>query len=84
MLPFPSLPLTPLGYHLARIPMDVRLSKMLVVSTIFGKGCIELALTITASLCGKFPFYSPPDRREESNKAHRKFYYRDVERLAQM
>lgn len=30
VLPEPSLPLTPLGFHLARLPLDIKLGKMLI------------------------------------------------------
>lgn len=78
ILPQPGLPLTPLGYHLARIPMDVRLGKMLIMSTLLGVE--EIMLTVAASLCGKSPFLAPPDKIAEANAAHGRYlYHRSVE-----
>lgn len=59
VLPVSGLPLTPLGLQLARLPMDVRLAKMLVVSVTLG--CEEPVLTIAAALCGKSVFVTPHD-----------------------
>lgn len=46
--------LTPLGYHLAKLPVDVKLGKMLVFGAFFQ--CIDPVLTIAASLSSKSPF----------------------------
>ena len=46
--------LTPLGLHLANLPLDAGLGKMLVYGTILG--CIEPILTIAAGLSTKSPF----------------------------
>ena len=46
--------LTALGRHLARLPVDVRLAKMLVYGALFN--CIEPILTIAATLSCKSPF----------------------------
>lgn len=35
VLPLPVLPLTALGYHLARMPVDVRIGKMLIYGSLF-------------------------------------------------
>lgn len=48
--------LTPLGYHLAKLPVDVRLGKMLIFGTLFK--CLDKVLTIAASLSTKSPFSS--------------------------
>uniref|UniRef100_A0A8C2SZV7 Putative ATP-dependent RNA helicase DHX57 n=1 Tax=Coturnix japonica TaxID=93934 RepID=A0A8C2SZV7_COTJA len=58
--------LTPLGYHLASLPVDVRIGKLMLFGTIFR--CLDPALTIAASLAFKSPFVSPWDKREEANK----------------
>lgn len=34
VLPIPSIPLTALGYHLARMPVDVRIGKMLIYASL--------------------------------------------------
>ena len=46
--------LTPLGQHLAKLPVDVRLGKMLVLGSLFQ--CLDKVLTIAASLSCKSPF----------------------------
>merc|ERR1712194_410571 len=46
--------LTPLGLHLAKLPVDVKLGKMLIFGSLFQ--CIDPILTIAASLSSKSPF----------------------------
>uniref|UniRef100_A0A672ZNG8 Putative ATP-dependent RNA helicase DHX57 n=1 Tax=Sphaeramia orbicularis TaxID=375764 RepID=A0A672ZNG8_9TELE len=58
--------LTPLGYHLACLPVDVRIGKLMLFGAIFR--CLDPALTIAASLAFKSPFVSPWDKREEANE----------------
>lgn len=48
--------LTPLGYHLASLPVDVRIGKLMLFGAIFC--CLDSALTIAASLAFKSPFVS--------------------------
>lgn len=48
--------LTPLGYHLACLPVDVRIGKLMLLGAIFR--CLDPALTIAASLAFKSPFVS--------------------------
>jgi len=52
----PDEKLTPLGYHLASLPVDVRIGKLMLFGTIFR--CLDPALTIAASLAFKSPFVS--------------------------
>ncbi|ELR25721.1 helicase conserved Cterminal domain containing protein [Acanthamoeba castellanii str. Neff] len=60
--------LTPLGYHLAQLPVDVHIGKMMLFGAILC--CLDPVLTIAAAMsAGKSAFYSPPDRREEANQA---------------
>jgi ATP-dependent RNA helicase DHX57 len=40
--------MTPLGYHLAHLPMDVKIGKILIVGCILG--CLDPALTLAAAL----------------------------------
>ena len=68
ILPYDNYPLTALGYHLAKMPVDVRLGKILVYASILQ--CIEPALTIVASLGSKSPFSCPPYHQEEARGAH--------------
>ena len=46
--------LTPLGQHLAKLPVDVRLGKMLIFGSLFH--CIDSVLTIAAGLSSQSPF----------------------------
>lgn len=46
--------LTPLGLHLAKLPVDVRLGKMLIYGALFQ--CIDPILTIAASISSQSPF----------------------------
>jgi ATP-dependent RNA helicase DHX29 len=47
--------LTPLGYHLSRLPMDAKVGKVLLVGCILG--CLDSALTVAAALsCTKSCF----------------------------
>ena len=71
ILPKANLPLTALGYHLAQMPVDVRIGKMLITASLLN--CIEPALTIAATLAGKSPFMTPPNNREEAAKSHNSF-----------
>jgi HrpA-like RNA helicase len=59
----PDLPLTPLGAHLARLPVDPHLGKMLIYASVFG--CLDPVLTIAACLSYKSPFSSSIDRRSQ-------------------
>jgi hypothetical protein len=63
--------LTPLGYHLASLPVNVRVGKMMLFGSIFR--CLDPVLTIAAGLASRSPFVSPFDKREEADKAHRAF-----------
>jgi ATP-dependent RNA helicase DHX29 len=46
--------LTPLGQHLAKLPVDVRLGKMLIHGALFR--CMDKVLTIAAGLSSQSPF----------------------------
>lgn len=64
--------LTPLGYHLARMPLDPQIGKMLVYGSLLR--CTDDVLTIAAGLCGRSPFLSGmPNNRDDANKAKAKF-----------
>ncbi|XP_068681408.1 putative ATP-dependent RNA helicase DHX57 isoform X2 [Montipora foliosa] len=58
--------LTPLGYHLAALPVDVRIGKLILLGAIFG--CLDPVLTIGAILSYRSPFSAPFDKREEADK----------------
>ncbi|XP_063158048.1 putative ATP-dependent RNA helicase DHX57 isoform X1 [Candoia aspera] len=72
--------LTPLGHHLASLPVDVRLGKLMLLGTIFR--CLDPALTIAASRAHKSPFISPWDKREEAFKKKLEFSIGNSDYLA--
>nr|CAH8828658.1 unnamed protein product [Trichobilharzia regenti] len=57
--------LTPLGFILARLPIEPRLGKMLVFACVFNLGGVAAVLSSIASL-GLDPFLLPPDNRRLS------------------
>ncbi|KAL3843675.1 hypothetical protein ACJIZ3_001078 [Penstemon smallii] len=59
--------LTPLGYHLAKLPVDVLIGKMMIYGGIFG--CLSPILTISAFLSYKSPFVYPKDEKENVERA---------------
>ena len=68
--------LTVLGEIMAKLPLDVKLGKMIVLGHIFG--ILEEAIIIAAGLNGKSIFTAPFDRRVQAYKnklfwAHRNF-----------
>ncbi|XP_057710392.1 putative ATP-dependent RNA helicase DHX57 [Corythoichthys intestinalis] len=72
--------LTPLGYHLARLPVDVRVAKLMLFGAIFR--CLDPALTIAASLAFKSPFVAPWDKREQANEKKLEFALANSDHLA--
>lgn len=64
--------LTALGHHLARMPLEPRVGKILVYGALLG--CIDPALTIAAAMSlARSPFLSPFDRRREAEAARLPF-----------
>eukprot|EP01018_Ginkgo_biloba_P026980 Gb_05411 [translate_table: standard] len=59
--------LTALGYHLAKLPVDVRIGKMMLYGAVFG--CLASILTIAACLSHRSPFVSPKDEKNNSERA---------------
>ncbi|MGH0173909.1 UNVERIFIED_CONTAM: hypothetical protein FKN15_009502 [Acipenser sinensis] len=59
--------LTPLGQHLAALPVNVKIGKMLVFGAIFG--CLEPIAIIAAAISEKSPFATPMNRKDEANLA---------------
>nr|XP_020017570.1 putative ATP-dependent RNA helicase DHX57 isoform X3 [Castor canadensis] len=72
--------LTPLGYHLASLPVDVRIGKLMLFGSIFR--CLDPALTIAACLAFKSPFVSPWDKKEEANQKKLEFAFANSDYLA--
>ncbi|XP_055546297.1 ATP-dependent DNA/RNA helicase DHX36 [Wyeomyia smithii] len=63
--------LTPLGYHLARLPMDPRTGKMVLLSSIFG--CTDPITSIAASLSFRDAFYKPFGKEKQLDSVRRRF-----------
>lgn len=63
--------LTALGFHLATLPVDPRVGKMMIYGALFG--CIDPALTIAASMSARNPFMSPFDKRDEADAVRKQF-----------
>ncbi|XP_035741323.1 ATP-dependent DNA/RNA helicase DHX36-like isoform X3 [Vespa mandarinia] len=58
--------LTPLGYHLAQLPLDPRTGKMIIWAALFS--CIDPVFAIAASLTFKDAFYCPLGKEEQAMK----------------
>eukprot|EP01113_Clastostelium_recurvatum_P050098 TRINITY_DN9407_c0_g1_i4.p1 TRINITY_DN9407_c0_g1~~TRINITY_DN9407_c0_g1_i4.p1 ORF type:complete len:475 (+),score=50.42 TRINITY_DN9407_c0_g1_i4:113-1426(+) len=63
--------LTPLGYHLAMLPVDIYLGKMLIMGCLMK--CIDPILTIAATMSYRTPFLSPLEKRAEAAAAQKEF-----------
>lgn len=64
--------LTPLGSHLASLPVDVRIGKLLLYGAMFN--CLDSVLTIAASLSQKSPFTTSfKDSKDEVDKKKKEF-----------
>ncbi|XP_044272686.1 ATP-dependent DNA/RNA helicase DHX36 [Tribolium madens] len=57
--------LTPLGYHLAKLPMSPQMGKMILFGAIFS--CLDPILSIAAALDFKDPFQLPIGKEKEVN-----------------
>ena len=66
-----SSELTALGFHLATLPVDPRVGKMMIYGSLFG--CVDPALTIAASMSARSPFVSPFDKRDAADEARKNF-----------
>jgi ATP-dependent RNA helicase DHX36 len=61
--------LTPLGFHLAQLPMDPQTGKMILLGAIFG--CLDPVLSVAASLSFKDAFVVPLGKEEVVDKKKR-------------
>ncbi|XP_015111044.1 putative ATP-dependent RNA helicase DHX57 isoform X2 [Diachasma alloeum] len=66
-----ELNLTPLGHHLATLPVDVRIGKLILYGVVFC--CLDSALTIAACLSHKSPFSSPFEKRHQIDAKKKEF-----------
>lgn len=71
--------LTPLGYQLARLPLDVFLGKLILQGTVFK--CLDMALTVAAIVASKSPFSAPFGQRAQANQALKAFSRADSDLL---
>ncbi|KAJ3560120.1 hypothetical protein NPX13_g9418 [Xylaria arbuscula] len=71
--------LTPLGYQLARLPLDVFLGKLILQGTIFK--CLDMAITVAAILSSKSPFTAPFGQRTQADQARKAFKRADSDLL---
>lgn len=58
--------LTPLGYHLARLPIAPQMGKMILFGAIFS--CLDPILSIAAALDFKDPFQIPFGKEKQADK----------------
>ncbi|EOD16021.1 hypothetical protein EMIHUDRAFT_421878 [Emiliania huxleyi CCMP1516] len=73
--------LTPLGAHLARMPLDVRVGKMVLYGALLG--CIDPVLTIAAALSTRrSPFLTPFEQRQAADAARKPFTGEHSDHLA--
>ena len=61
--------LTPLGYHLAQLPMDPQTGKMILLGAIFS--CLDPVLSVAASLSFKDAFVTPLGKEKEVDRVRR-------------
>jgi ATP-dependent RNA helicase DHX36 len=77
-----SLTLLPLGFHLAHLPMDARIGKILIMGSIFG--CLDPVLTIAATLASKHPFVRPYNDSGAADSARMAFAQHKSDHLASL
>ncbi|KAG5447016.1 ATP-dependent DNA/RNA helicase dhx36 [Clonorchis sinensis] len=66
-LPGDNSKLTPLGEHLARLPMDPQSAKLLILGALFG--CLEPALAVAACLNYRDPFEIPLEQQVAATRS---------------
>jgi len=65
--------LTALGKHLANLPLEARLGKLVLYGAAFGAAATDAALTVAASLTSRNPFLAPLEERDAAAKAKKGF-----------
>lgn len=63
--------LTALGHHLAELPVDVRIGKLMLFGAIFQ--CVDSVLTVAACLSYKNPFVAPFNKKAEADAKKKQF-----------
>lgn len=66
-----SSELTALGFHLATLPVDPRVGKMMIYGALFG--CVDPMLTLASAMSARSPFMSPFDQRQQADEARKNF-----------
>lgn len=75
--------LTALGFHLASLPVEPRVGKLMIFGALFG--CVDPALTIAASMTTSKPmFVSPFEQRDAANEAKQEFLTGDSDHLTML
>ncbi|KAH8261901.1 hypothetical protein KR038_004474 [Drosophila bunnanda] len=62
--------LTPLGMHLAKLPIDPQMGKMILMSALFS--CLDPVTSAAAALSFKSPFYAPLGKESRVDEIKRK------------
>ncbi|MEH6582525.1 MAG: ATP-dependent RNA helicase HrpA [Halioglobus sp.] len=63
--------LTRIGRHMARLPVDPRLARMVLAAS--ENGCLEEVLVITSALTVQDPRDRPADKQQQSDQQHARF-----------
>lgn len=71
--------LTPLGKHLATLPVDVRIGKLILFGAMFC--ALDSTLTMAAFLSHKSPFIAPLNRRDEVSLRKKDFLTANSDQL---
>lgn len=74
--------ISPLGYHLATLPVNARIGKLMLYGVLLR--CVDPILTIAAFNSVKSPFVSSFDSREESDAARKTFLTADSDLLTML
>ncbi|XP_058058907.1 putative ATP-dependent RNA helicase DHX57 [Anopheles bellator] len=74
--------LTALGHHLAALPVDVRIGKLMLFGAIFQ--CLDSVLTIAAILSYKSPFVAPFGKRDEADNRKRQMAIANSDHLTML
>ena len=76
----PRKKLTALGRHLAKLPVDPRLARMILAANQFG--CVHEVMVISAALSIQDPRERPMDKQQASDEKHRRFFDKDSDYMA--
>eukprot|EP01012_Entosiphon_sulcatum_P043438 TRINITY_DN5775_c0_g1_i1.p1 TRINITY_DN5775_c0_g1~~TRINITY_DN5775_c0_g1_i1.p1 ORF type:complete len:1495 (+),score=287.07 TRINITY_DN5775_c0_g1_i1:1633-6117(+) len=72
--------LTPLGYHLSSLPVDIHIGKLLIYGCLFR--CLDSIATIAAFMSLRSPFIQSVTRRQEADQAYRSFMTEQSDHLS--